>query len=103
MVSGSDKTSARASASPGINSRRDRRSVSRISMKITAAPYPDPFESGPFGGSLLRARPPTIICPMVPSSKDPEKKLESLREKIRHHEYSYYVLDNPEISDAEFD
>jgi DNA ligase (NAD+) len=32
-----------------------------------------------------------------------EKKLESLREKIRHHEYRYYVLDDPEITDAEFD
>jgi DNA ligase (NAD+) len=40
---------------------------------------------------------------MVPSNKDPEKKIESLREKIRHHEYLYYVIDNPEISDAEFD
>ncbi len=40
---------------------------------------------------------------MVPSNKDVEKKLESLREKIRHHEYLYYVLDNPEISDTEFD
>jgi DNA ligase (NAD+) len=32
-----------------------------------------------------------------------EKKLETLREKIRHHEYRYYVLDDPEVSDAEFD
>lgn len=32
-----------------------------------------------------------------------EKQIESLREKIRHHEYRYYVLDDPEISDAEFD
>jgi DNA ligase (NAD+) len=32
-----------------------------------------------------------------------EKKIESLREKIRHHEYRYYVLDHPEISDADFD
>ena len=32
-----------------------------------------------------------------------EKKLEALREKIRHHEYRYYVLDDPEISDADFD
>ncbi len=45
----------------------------------------------------------TIICPMVSSTKDVEKKIESLREKIRHHEYLYYVLDHPEISDAEFD
>ena len=40
---------------------------------------------------------------MVSSAKDLEKKIESLRENIRHHEYLYYVLDHPEISDAEFD
>jgi DNA ligase (NAD+) len=40
---------------------------------------------------------------MVSSGKDLVKKIESLREKIRHHEYLYYVVDNPEISDAEFD
>jgi len=32
-----------------------------------------------------------------------EKKIETLREKIRHHEHLYYVLDAPEISDADFD
>jgi DNA ligase (NAD+) len=37
------------------------------------------------------------------STKDIEKKIEGLREKIRHHEYRYFVLDDPEISDAEFD
>lgn len=37
------------------------------------------------------------------SAKDIEKKIEALREKIRHHEHLYYVLDSPEISDAEFD
>jgi DNA ligase (NAD+) len=40
---------------------------------------------------------------MPSSNKDVEKKLESLREKISHHEYLYYVIDSPEISDAEFD
>src|SRR6266568_6399194 len=35
--------------------------------------------------------------------KDIGKKIEFLREQIRRHEYLYYVLDNPEISDAEFD
>jgi DNA ligase (NAD+) len=40
---------------------------------------------------------------MASPNKDPEKKIEALREKIRHHEYLYYVLDQPEISDAEFD
>jgi DNA ligase (NAD+) len=31
------------------------------------------------------------------------KEIERLREKIRKHEYLYYVADDPEISDAEFD
>ena len=31
------------------------------------------------------------------------KKIDALRENLRHHEYLYYVLDTPEISDAEFD
>jgi DNA ligase (NAD+) len=35
--------------------------------------------------------------------RDIEKKIEALRDKIRHHEYRYFVLDDPEISDAEFD
>jgi DNA ligase (NAD+) len=37
------------------------------------------------------------------SSSAIKKTIESLREKIRHHEYRYYVLDAPEIEDAEFD
>ncbi len=40
---------------------------------------------------------------MPAAGKEVEKKIESLREKIRQHEYLYYVLDHPEISDAEFD
>src|SRR6516164_5387746 len=39
----------------------------------------------------------------MPAVKDAEKKIESLREKIRHHEYLYYVLNQPSISDQEFD
>src|SRR5260221_12918378 len=37
------------------------------------------------------------------SSPAIQKKIEVLREKIRHHEYRYYVLDDPEISDADCD
>jgi DNA ligase (NAD+) len=37
------------------------------------------------------------------AAKDPAKQIEALREKIRHHEYLYFVADNPEISDQEFD
>jgi len=40
---------------------------------------------------------------MPAASKDVDKKIAALREKIRHHEHLYYVLDNPEISDADFD
>lgn len=40
---------------------------------------------------------------MASPSKDAAKKIEALREKIRRHEYLYYVVDQPEISDAEFD
>jgi DNA ligase (NAD+) len=39
----------------------------------------------------------------MPGTKDIEKKIDSLREKIRHHEYLYYVLDQPELSDLDFD
>ena len=31
------------------------------------------------------------------------KEIERLREDIRHHEYLYFVEDNPEVSDAQFD
>ena len=32
-----------------------------------------------------------------------EKQIEELRDLIRHHDHCYYVLDAPEISDAEYD
>ncbi len=34
---------------------------------------------------------------------DISARLEDLRERIRHHEYLYFVLDAPEVSDAAFD
>ncbi|HEX8144432.1 MAG TPA: NAD-dependent DNA ligase LigA [Pyrinomonadaceae bacterium] len=37
------------------------------------------------------------------STKSIEREIESLREEIRRHEELYYVHDNPEISDAEYD
>jgi DNA ligase (NAD+) len=36
-------------------------------------------------------------------AKDLHKKIEALRDQIRHHEYRYYVLDDPEITDTQFD
>ncbi len=32
-----------------------------------------------------------------------EQRIRELRERINHHNYRYYVLDSPDISDAEFD
>jgi DNA ligase (NAD+) len=37
----------------------------------------------------------------VPASV--KKEIEKLREKLRYHEYRYYVLDDPKISDAAYD
>ena len=39
----------------------------------------------------------------MPAAKDAARKIETLRDKIRQHEYLYYVLDQPAISDQEFD
>ena len=40
---------------------------------------------------------------MPSGNKDMLQKVEALRDKIRYHEHRYHVLDDPEISDAEFD
>jgi DNA ligase (NAD+) len=40
---------------------------------------------------------------MPPKALHGQSDIERLREEIRHHEYRYYVLDDPEVSDAEFD
>src|ERR1700733_6904591 len=37
------------------------------------------------------------------SASDPRMEAEKLRRAIRHHEHQYYVLDQPEISDSEYD
>ncbi|HEX7401628.1 MAG TPA: NAD-dependent DNA ligase LigA, partial [candidate division Zixibacteria bacterium] len=40
---------------------------------------------------------------MSPSDKKTIERIKALREQINRHNYLYYVLDNPEISDAEYD
>jgi DNA ligase (NAD+) len=37
------------------------------------------------------------------TQKDVRKRIDELRESVDHHLYRYHVLDDPEISDAEFD
>jgi len=40
---------------------------------------------------------------MSAKTRDIETKIEDLRDQVRHHEYRYFVLDDPEISDFDFD
>ena len=37
------------------------------------------------------------------SLEEASKRIDALRDELRHHEYQYHVLDSPEISDAEYD
>ncbi|HEX6681116.1 MAG TPA: NAD-dependent DNA ligase LigA [Gaiellaceae bacterium] len=39
----------------------------------------------------------------APALKDVQARLDELRAELNHHLYSYHVLDDPEISDAEYD
>lgn len=39
----------------------------------------------------------------MPKQDSIPAKLEALRDRLRHHEYLYYVLDAPEITDADYD
>ena len=40
---------------------------------------------------------------MASATKDIVNRVEALRDQIHHHEYRYFVLDDPEISDFDFD
>ena len=37
------------------------------------------------------------------NQKQAGTRIEQIRDQLRHHEYQYYVLDSPEISDADYD
>src|SRR5512140_2758052 len=36
-------------------------------------------------------------------TREAAKRIRELREQVEHHNYRYYVLDDPEISDARYD
>jgi DNA ligase (NAD+) len=42
-------------------------------------------------------------APPLPTSKNPEKLVLQLRDLLRYHEHLYYVLDAPEVTDAQYD
>jgi len=48
----------------------------------------------------MKSKHPTQVSK---SKVDPAAEIERLREEIQRHEYLYYVVDDPEISDAAFD
>jgi len=39
----------------------------------------------------------------MPKAVPAKQEIEQLRDKIRHHDYRYYVLDDPELTDAAYD
>jgi len=39
----------------------------------------------------------------MPPALTPDQQIEALREELRHHEHLYYVLDAPELTDAQYD
>jgi len=43
------------------------------------------------------------VSPLMTASAATIKKVDSLRSQIRHHNYQYHVLDEPEVPDAEYD
>jgi DNA ligase (NAD+) len=40
---------------------------------------------------------------LTSKTQTPEKRVEELRKQLDHHNHRYYVLDDPEVSDAEYD
>ena len=36
-------------------------------------------------------------------TREAAKRIRELREQVEHHNYRYYVLDDPEVSDARYD
>jgi DNA ligase (NAD+) len=54
--------------------------------------------SGDFQHRFLRG---VFMAKAAPASV--KKEIEELRQKLRHHEYQYHVLDEPDISDAAYD
>jgi DNA ligase (NAD+) len=48
-------------------------------------------------------RKPDVSAGSIDSQEEAKEAVEKLREAIRYHNYRYYVLDDPVISDAEYD
>lgn len=72
-------------------------------MDAADQPGEGPATNGRAGASAdVEAGPDSKVRSAV-SSQDVAQRIEELRALIRHHDHLYYVLDSPEISDAEYD
>src|ERR1700722_8291957 len=47
--------------------------------------------------------PPLFIIHTMAPALTPDQQLHDLRDQLRHHEHLYYVLDAPELTDAQYD
>src|SRR5436309_2473135 len=45
----------------------------------------------------------TLSLDLADEKEQAAARAEQLRTQIRHHDYRYYVLDQPEVTDAEYD
>src|SRR5438105_5039270 len=73
-------------------------------MRRVGAESTREFGAGKTAGPGLqrrKARPELQLERTV--SKSAAQEIDKLRDEIRYHEHRYYVLDDPEISDFEFD
>src|SRR5437773_11355864 len=53
---------------------------------------------------MAKAQPTKSTSPAGTLTKAPaRKRIEQLRRLIEHHNYQYYVLDSPELSDADYE
>jgi DNA ligase (NAD+) len=53
--------------------------------------------------SIASCGPPPKRLSKTATAKGAEKHAVELRREIEHHNHRYYVLDEPEISDADYD
>src|ERR687885_2894864 len=70
-----------------------------VTVEADAPLAPSATRSAPSANVLMAS----IIAMAAPALKDVQARLDELRAELNHHLYRYYVLDDPEISDAEYD
>src|ERR687885_891558 len=70
-----------------------------VTVEADAPLAPSATRSAPSANVLMAS----IIAMAAPALKDVQARLDELRAELNHHLYRYHVLDDPEVSDAEYD